>query len=280
MSDEELERTLDEWADHEIESAPELRPTEEMYSQVRARGPGRPFSIRSSRPALVALALGSLALVVVLYALLARPANLPPAPSGQEIAYVGQREGAAGEGVVVHDPVVPKGRGPRKGAIFFERLWFQSHEQDSQVVESIDLQVLQEEVITLGLTDNYRLVVEPSEDTHIYVFQLSPDNQLARLFPNEAHAPAQNPLPPGKSFYLPASPNWFYLGEGKGEERLYVVASLEPAANLEALYAQHRQASDESSRQEHLSALLDMLETGADTSAGEAAGWEFIIGHQ
>jgi hypothetical protein len=280
MSDEDFERTLDEWADHQIESAPEIRPTEEMYSLVRARGQGKPWSLASSKPAMVAMALASLALIVVLYALLIRPATLPGMPPDQEIAYVGQREGAAGKGVVVHEPVVPKGRGPKKESIFFNRLWFQFQEQGSQAVESVDLQLPQEGRVTLTSADNYRLLIEPSEGTHVYLFQLSPDNHLARLFPNEVYAPAQNPLSPGETLHLPAAPNWLYLGDGRGEERLYVVASAQPIGNLERLYAQYSQADDDTKRQRLLSSLLDMLETGADTSPEEAAGWVFIIGHQ
>jgi hypothetical protein len=120
MSDEDFERTLGEWADHEIQSAPEIRPTEEMYRLVRARRQGKRFLLVSSRPAMVAMAPAILALIVVLYTLLVRPANLPGAPSGQEIAYVGQRKGAAEKSVVVHELVVPKGRGPKKEAILFE----------------------------------------------------------------------------------------------------------------------------------------------------------------
>jgi len=193
---------------------------------------------------------------------------------------VSQREGAAEKGVVVHEPVVPKGRDPKKESIFFNRLWFQFQEQGSQAVESVDLQAPQEGVVTLTSADNYRLLFEPLEGTHVYIFQLSPDNHLAKLFPNEIYTSAQNPLPPGEALRLPAAPNWFYLGEGKGEERLYVVASTQPIASLERLYARYGQANDEASRQQHLSALLDTLQTGADTSPEDAAGWLFIIGHQ
>ena len=279
MSDEDFERTLDKWADHEIESAPEIRPTEEMYGLVRARGQGKPLYLFSSRPVMVAMAIATVALIVVLYALLVRPATLPDMPSDQQIAYVGQREGAA-KGAVVREPVVPKGRGAKKEALFFDKLWFQFQEQGSQAVESVDLQVSQEGSVTLTSADNYRLVLEPSQDTHVYVFQLSPDNHLAKLFPNEAYTPAHNPLPPEEALHLPAAPNWFYLGEGMGEERIYVVASPQPTANLEHLYTRYSQADDEASRQQHLLALLDMLETGAYTSAEEAAGWMFVIGHE
>ena len=160
MSDEDFERTLNKWADHEIESAPEIRPTEEMCRLVRAREQGKPFSLFSSRPAMVTMALASLVLVGVLYALLARPATLPGMPSNQEMAYVGQREGVAEKGAVVHEPVVPKGRVPKKESIFFNRLWFQFQEQGSQAVESVDLQAPQDGVITHTPADNNRRLFE------------------------------------------------------------------------------------------------------------------------
>jgi hypothetical protein len=200
-------------------------------------------------------------------------------PSDEQLAYVGQRESAA-KSVVVHEPVVPKGRGPKKGVLFFNKLWFQFQEQSSQVVESIDLQVPQEDPVTITSADNYRLLFEPLESTYVYVFQLAPDDHLTKLFPSETYTPAQNPLPPGQAFRLPETPNWFYLGEGLGEERIFIIASTQRIVNLEHLYTQYSQADDETSRQQHLSALLDMLETGAYASAEEAAGWVFVIGHQ
>jgi hypothetical protein len=62
-------------------------------------------------------------------------------------------------------------------------------------------------VVILFSADNYRPLIEPLEHTHLYVFQLSPGNLLARLFPNEAHASVQNPLPSGESVHLPEAPN-------------------------------------------------------------------------
>jgi hypothetical protein len=218
--------------------------------------------------------------MVILFGLLVRPANLPGMPPDQEIAYVGQREVALEKGVVVNEPVVPKGGASKKESILFSRLWFQFQEQGSQSVVSVDLQAPQQETVMLTSADNYRLVIEPSGSAHVYVFQLSPGNHLAGLFPNEEYASAQNPLPPGETFHLPEATNWFYLGEGKGEERLYVVASTQPAANLERLYAQYSQAGDEAGKQQHLLALLDMLETGVDTAAEDAAGWVFKIAHK
>ena len=37
MKDEDFEKTMDSWAAHEVESAPQLRPTEEIYRMIKKR---------------------------------------------------------------------------------------------------------------------------------------------------------------------------------------------------------------------------------------------------
>jgi len=46
MKDDDFQRTMEAWAEHEIESAPEVHPTPEMYRMVRARGAEVPTYLR------------------------------------------------------------------------------------------------------------------------------------------------------------------------------------------------------------------------------------------
>lgn len=278
MGDEELEKLMEAWAEKETASAPELRPTAEMYRLVRLKGQRKPRPFVFSRPALAAAGLAGLVLVVVLLVVVMGPRVFPDLVPGQHVAYVGLREGPVGDGgIVVKEPVVPKG--PGKGQQPFSRLWFQIWRQDLPYVESVDLQVPQEEVVRLTPADNYRLLLEPLEARHVYVFQETAAGILARLFPNEGYTTLQNPLAAGQAAYLPAEPNWFYLGEEKGEERLYVVASAQPMQELEAQYARYSQAEDEVEKQALLASLLETLAT-VEEARPEAGGWVFVLERQ
>lgn len=278
MGDDGFEKTMEAWADHEIESAPDLHPTDEMYHLVRARTPGRRRSPVSWRPVLVAAAVAGLLVVAVLYAALIRQPLGPDLPPGQEIAYVSQREVAAGEkGITVKEPVEPKGKGPKRGQASFERLWFQIQKQGFPIVASMDMQAPQAETPTLTTADNYRLLLESLADGYVYVFQLTPANLLVQLFPNEMYSPARNPLQGGTTHYLPSEPNWFYPGQDRGAARLYVVASAQPHQELQRLYARYSQADDATSRQEALSRLLKSLDVLVAVPSAEAAGYVLIF---
>lgn len=284
MRDEDFERIMNTWADHETESAPEMHPTASMYRMVRARRkrekrkPVFPFY---SRWAAVGTAVASLVVVAILYTVLFHPSIFLDLPSGQEVACVGQREGFASEkGVIVTGPVLPPDKGRGKGPISFRHLMFHFQKQDSRFVQGIDLRAPREEAITLTSADNYRLFLEPAQNCYVYIFQLTSSDILVKLFPNETYSLVQNPLRRGQTHHLPSEPNWFYLGENRGEERLYVIASAQPVQGLDELYTQYGQADDESNKQEALSSLIETLDAIEDTHPEEAVGWVLVFNHQ
>jgi hypothetical protein len=282
MQDKEFETIMEAWAEHETEAAPEMRPTADMIRLVRARQKKRPVSPFSSRWAAAGIALASLLVLAVLYVALFQPSFLFERPPAQQVAAVGLRQGFAAEkGVIVRGTAMPPDKGQGKGPpLSFERLEFQFQKQGSQSIEAVDLRGPYEETITLTSADNYRLLVAPAGDYYVYVFQLAASGVLVKLLPNEEFSSTQNPLQQGQAYSLPAEPNWLYLeGEG-GEERLYVLASERALQDLEDLYAQYSQASDEASRQQILSVVLDKLEAIAGAEHQEMAGWVFTFQHR
>ena len=281
MRDEKFEKTMEAWAKHETLSAPEMRPTAEMYRMVEARRKPGILTILFSRRAVWATAVTSLMVLMVLYVRLYDPFRLFAPPPVQEVAYVGLRAGfAAQKGVIVIGTSVPSRGGPKKAPPILARLVLQSQEPDSPFVQALDLQNPPDQAVTLTSADNYRLVLEPVKDGYVYVFQFTSSGVLVKLFPNETYNPAQNPVRQGQSHYLPSQPNWFYLGQEKGEERLYIVASTEPLPQLEEGHSQYSAADEGSRKQQLLSRLLEALETIQDTHADTAAGWVFSFHHR
>ncbi len=273
MSDKDFEKIMDTWAEHEVESAPEMRPTADMVRMVQARQKRKFSFLVFSRRAMIGAAVANLLVVAILYAVFFRPSTPSDVPPSQQIASIGQREGFAEQGVVIQEPGTPdKGRG--KGPVPLELLAFHFQKQDSRI-HSIDLQAPPKKAIALTSADNYRLLLEPAQDCYLYVFQWTSSHTLVKLFPNETYSPVQNSLRRGQTLHLPSEPNWFYLGENEGQERLYVIASVQALQDLEYLYTRYDQADDAAREQETLSNLLSRLENVAQSD-----GWVFEFDHQ
>ncbi len=279
MPNKDFDEIMDTWADHETESAPEMRPTAGMYRMVRARQKRKPAFFVRSRWAALGAAVASLA--AILYVVLFQPSIFQGPPLGREVAWVGQRDGFVSERGVVVEPVAPPEKGPGKGPIFFGQLVFHFQKQDSRFVQGVDLQAPREEAVTLTPADNYRLFLEPVEDWYVYVFQLTSSGGLARLFPNETYSSVQNPLRQGQTYYVPSEPNWLYLDEDAaphtGEGRLYVVASAQAVQDLDDLYAQYSQTDDGSDKRAILESLIETFDAIEDIYPGEAATWALVL---
>lgn len=281
MRDEKFEKTMEAWVKHETLSAPEMHPTVEMYRMVEARGKPGILANLFSRRALWATAVASLMVLTVLYVRLYDPFRLFAPPPAPEVAYVGLRAAFASEkGRIVIGTAGPSRGGPKKEPTILAQLVLQSQEPDSPFVQAVDMQNPPHEAIKLTSADNYRLVLEPVKDGYVYVFQLTSPGVLVKLFPNETYHPARNPVRQGQLHYLPSEPNWFYLSQEKGEERLYVVASREPLPQLEDGHSEYSAADEGPRKQRLLSTLVEALETINETHADTAAGWVFSIDHR
>jgi hypothetical protein len=278
VRDEEFESIMDAWAEHESESAPQMRPTADMYHMVEAKRKSGLLSLPLSPRAMLATAVASLMVLAGLYTGLFDPSMLFDRRSGQEVAVVRLREGFSSEkGVNLRGTLVPSRGGPNKGPICLAQLMFQFQKGDSRFVEGIDMQAPQEETVALTAADNYRLLLEPASDCYVYALQLTSSDVLVKLFPNETFHSAQNPLRRGQTYHLPSEPNWFYLDGDTGEERLYLVASVEALPDLQDLYAQYDQADDQVSKQQMLLPLLHEIESIAATHPNKAATWVFTF---
>ena len=162
--------------------------------------------------------------------------------------------------------------------MFFHQLMLHYQKADSQSVYGVDIRLPQEEKITLTADDNYRLLMKPAGDHHVYIYQLDCRGQLARLFPNDVYSSFQNPLQEGQTYYIPSNPNWFHLGEKEGEEQIYVIASAQMIPKLDELYAQYDEADNRSKRQESLSRLLKELD--GELLDEDITIWRFVFSHR
>lgn len=265
MSDKDLDRTLETWADQEAASAPEMQPTDEMYRLVRARTERR-LSLALPRWTPVSAGAAILIVLAIVSTLI-----LVKTPTEPQLAYIPQREGfAAHKDVVVKG--TPTGKGPQRGVACLEPM-FQFQRRGSQFVEGIDLRHPPADRVSLTSEDNYRLLLDPLQDCWVYAFQVTASGELIRLYPDDRYSAAPNPLRQGRPVYVPSQPSWLYVDGEIGQERLYVVASAQPLPELDDLYVRYSQARAPNKPQAR-AALLEQIDSPKGSS------WTFAFKHQ
>jgi hypothetical protein len=258
MNDKKFKKLMDKWASHELEAAPELRPTEEMYQKIKTKKKKSIF-IAFPRPVQWAAATATAVAVILLtvfYSGLFTP--------GQKELVVGLRkEFATGRGAPHKGPGIEPGkgqkRGGKKGPTAFSQLLFQYQKQGKEFRESVDIRSQKDEKIILTSDDNYRLLVQLFKDRFVSIYQLDSDKKLIRLFPNKAYSSIQNPLKGTQLYYLPSSPDWFHLDKNTGEEIIYVIASARLKDDWDDLFAHYARIRNKKKKQEVLKRLLDEL---------------------
>lgn len=272
MKDEDFEKTMDNWASREAESAPQLRPTEEMYRTIEARKRKSLFSPHAQQ-ILVGVAIVCLVLSAIVVPIIFYSSDRDVEPS------IGLRKVVVPKsGVIIKHPPTRRGKGPEKGAISFQQLMFQYQKSDSPSVYGLDIRFSVEEEVTLTAHDSYRLVMQTANERYVYIYQLDSRGRLINLFPNNLYSSAQNPLDQEQIYHIPSDPDWFHLSEKKGEERIYVFASAQPMQELEQLYAQYDSADSRGKRREALQHLLKELDE--ETTIEDTVVWKFAFSHQ
>ena len=108
--------------------------------------------------------------------------------------------------------------------------------------------------LVLTPQDPYYLSVHASDDCYLYLLQIDAEGHLQQLFPNSKYVPTRNPIPPGP-LRIPDGPDWFYLDDVSGSERIYLVAARWRHQELEEL-GELLGSEKDATRQEH---LLDRL---------------------
>jgi len=277
MKDQDFEKTMETWLDHEIKSATALRPKPALYRMVEARQKRPLLPFLSMRWGTAGAAI--VGLLVTLVALLRFPTLLSIPTSPTEVA-VALREGFPAEKMFAIEPTAPIRKGPEKGAEAFRQLRFEFQKPTIPFIKDIDLSAPSESVITITADDNYRLFLEPAEMHYIYVFQRTASDEFVQLFPNAAYTPLENPLEQGQAFYLPSPPNWLYLDDVEGTSRIYIIASTQPMADLDSYSTQYNQEQDKDRQQAIRSSLRDRLEALADTSSDQTFVRIFDFNHQ
>jgi hypothetical protein len=87
---------------------------------------------------------------------------------------------------------------------------------------------------------NYQVGFRPHTKSYVYAYQIDSAGNIFKLFPGTSYldpdARFDNPVEPGKLYWIPKKNGWLVLDKQEGEEKIFVVASRSRNAKLENLY--------------------------------------------
>lgn len=267
MDEKKFEELMDKWASQEMRAAPEIHPTAKVYQKLKDKQK-KPRFVLFSRPVRFAAA-GIAAAVIILLIVLQPTEELGPS--------VGLREGFLDRVLLEEEATIaaqaPKeARAPRAAArdaakvmekkekkpqVISEQYVIQYQRHGSESIEGLDIRAPKDEILTLSSEDNYRLLLELSRKRYVYIYQLSAEKSLIRLFPNPLYQPMSNPLQLGQKYIFPSPPNWFYVERAEGEVVVYIIASDEPQQEWDNLYAQYESTEKKKMKKEILGRLVN-----------------------
>ncbi|MBF0622286.1 MAG: DUF4384 domain-containing protein [Magnetococcales bacterium] len=91
--------------------------------------------------------------------------------------------------------------------------------------------------LTMMSEDMYRIGFIPNEQAYVYIFQIDSLGQIYRLFPTSTvislEGKGQNPVSSGKEIFLPHRNKYYSLDNNIGGEKLFIIVSHQPEADLE-----------------------------------------------
>jgi hypothetical protein len=86
---------------------------------------------------------------------------------------------------------------------------------------------------TLYSGDFYKIVFTPLQNCYVYIFQQGSSGKIYKLFPNDNF-----PLIAGKTYYIPAKNQAFYLDNQTAQEKIYMITTNKRNIQLEQEYEQ------------------------------------------
>ena len=81
----------------------------------------------------------------------------------------------------------------------------------------------------------YALAFKASADCHVYVFQVDSKGQAWTLFPNPEWSRGNNPVKPGRWYWIPSQDEWIEMAGDPGREKFIILASRKLPGKVDAL---------------------------------------------
>ncbi len=272
MDEDKFKKLMDKWASHEMDAAPEIHPTAEVYQRLEDRQKKPKFSAISWP---VRWAAAGIAAAIILLFIVLQPSEEIAPPVGLRKGIVIEK----GEGIesaqALNEVEAPReeeipapAKAPRiaardmakrekKSQLVSGEYIFQYQRPGAETIEDVDIRTPRDKILTLSSENNYRLVLKPSRKRYVSIYQTDNRGRLIRFFPNPEFQAVQNPLQPGKTYIFPSPPNWFYVQEAEGEVAISIITSGQPLPRLDDLYARYQEIEKKGGKKEIISRLTD-----------------------
>ncbi len=273
MDKNRFEKIMSRWLSHEIESAPELHPTEEMYAKIREKRKRTGIRI-FARPVwgmTAGIAAAAILLVVLFPSIFQKTIYFDSFLDLREGFEIGRSPRAS---LAVEEEKAEK-RGEKKKEDVFTQLNLQSQIQGAPDIKEVNIQEKRDEIINLSLDENYRLILQLSQERFVYIFQLDSQKRILRLFPEKKFSSIENPLKKDKIYVVPASAQWFHLLETVEKGTIFVISTVEPQREWDELYSQYSTMRKKSKKNESLKLLFDELESLEQEQNTDAMVYKF-----
>lgn len=267
MDEKKFEELMDKWASHEMHAAPEIHPAPKVYQRLEDKQK-KPRFVLFSWP--VRLAAAGIAAAVIILLVILRPTEEIGPRVGLRKGFVAQvlpEEEAMIAAQALKEAAAPRAaakdeardieKREKKSQVVSEQVVFQYQRHGSESIEGLDIGPPEDKVLTLSSEDNYRLLLEFAQERYVYIYQLSAEKNLTRLFPNQLYHPVNNPLQLGQKYILPPPPNWFYVEDGQGDVIVYIIAVSEPKQEWDGLYTQYESTEKKKMKKEIMSRLVN-----------------------
>ncbi len=111
-----------------------------------------------------------------------------------------------------------------------------------------------EQDVKLKSGDKFKFFFEMMQSGYVYLIMQSSQQDIDLLFPEKLNK-YDAPTPPGGAFYVPSGANWFQLDDQHGQERFYVLVSMNRLLELEVLLKGY-QATDGASKAAYKDKIL------------------------
>lgn len=83
--------------------------------------------------------------------------------------------------------------------------------------------------------DTFKIFLQPVKNAYIYLFLYDAEEEFYLLFPESFEKGMQEE----EYYYLPDDTNWYYIKEGEGTEKFYLVVSSARLFEIEELYKEY-----------------------------------------
>lgn len=273
MPDDKFEKLMEDWAEGEVNAAPQLKPTEKMFRLVASRSVRKSFLLSKPGFTTVSIGIAAVFLLLIGYLILTQTGPFTLLSGELVVAQLPERglESVDYPIVTLVSGEIPKGRG--KGAQNLPQVSIQVLRSDADTIESLEFGSERFEPLTLSNEDNYRIVFHPRENRYFYVFLLGQDQQIFALHPTENWPDSDT----GESVYLPSSPNWYFLSGSFNEIQLLIFCSQKPMTSLVNAYSRYDQASESDIIELTRDELHNLLLILGQSQSDEIQSWDINI---